>query len=143
MATIPCEGTIWQVESATPGTFTSIDINSIGTNEPTVAEVPNGTLSSTRKSFRPSKIPEEGTIDFAFWYDPNSAAHQALYTYLYAGTTKNFKLKYNDGLTTPASEPFAGFLTKLSRGEIGEDNNVEVTATVRITGTVTRTAGTP
>jgi hypothetical protein len=143
-AVIPCEGTIFQVESATPGTYTTIAAaTGIGANEPEVAEVPKTTLASTRKEYRPGKIPDEGTIDFTIWYDPNDATHQSLYTFWAAGTTKNWKVKYNDGLTTNASETFAGFITKPSRGEIADEENVSLTVTIRITGSVTRTAGTP
>jgi hypothetical protein len=146
MAVIAGEKVMLQLETATPGTYADVvQVKGTGFPNPTVGEVKKTNLASTVQEWRPGKIPDNGTIKFTVQYDPNDTTHQALYTVLYAGTTKNWKLIYADGLTTPAFETFAGFLTAFEKGDQDAETeaNVQADITLRITGAVTRTAGTP
>jgi hypothetical protein len=146
MAVIAGEKVMLQLETATPGTYADVvQVKGTGFPNPTVGEVKKTNLASTVQEWRPGKIPDNGTIKFTVQYDPNDTTHQALYTVLYAGTTKNWKLKYPDGNTTTAFETFAAFLTAIEKGDISaeDEGNVEADITLRITGAVTRTAGTP
>ena len=144
MAVLPGEKTMLQMETVTPGTYADVvQVVSVTRPGPTTPEVKKTILASVRQEYRPGKIPDEGTVEFRIQYDPNDATHQAIYTAQAAGTTKNWKLKYADGMTTPANEAFAAFITGISPSEASaeDDNNVEATVTMRVTGAVTRTAG--
>jgi hypothetical protein len=144
MALVPSEGTLLKLESATPGTFDTVaQVMSIGGPGSEVASVPTTTLTSTRKTFRAGKIPDEGEVTFHLQTDPILAGYIALYTHHYAGTTKNWQIINNDGNATPAKQAFAGFITKIDEGDKADETNVEADVTIKITGSVTRTPGTP
>jgi hypothetical protein len=139
---IPAEGTKLQIESATPGTYTDIGgVEAVTPPSTTTGEVKKTTLQSTSQEYRAGKIPDRGTLQFRLQYDPNSTVHQDLEDALDAGTTKNWKLVYADGMTTPASETFAGFITNFEKSELADETNALADLTIRVTGTVTRTPG--
>jgi hypothetical protein len=144
MAVLAGEKVMLQMETATPGTYADVvQVMSTGAPKPTVAAVKKTNLASTVQEYRPGKIPDNGELQFRVQYDPNDTTHQALLTALYAGTTKNWKLKYPDGMATPANSMFAGFLTAFEPDNFSatDENNVEADVTIQITGAVTRTAG--
>ena len=142
MAVIPAEGTTIAVESVTPGTYTTIgQVVSITPPSTTVAEVNQTTLASTRKAYRAGKIPDSGTLQFQIQYDPNDTVHQDLEDYLNAGTTKNWKLVYVDGMVVAAHEIFAGFITEFTKSGLEDESDLVADLSIRVTGTVARTPG--
>lgn len=139
---LPNEGTVFSIESATPGTYTAIPgIVSIGGPDPEVADIPTTNLASTSHTKRPSKLINEGELEFKIQYDPADATHQLLYTKFGSKLTVNWELKLVDGMTTPAHERFAGFIKSIKGESIEVESNQERTVTIAITGANTRTAG--
>ena len=144
MAVVPGEGTLMQIESATPGTYTTIgQVLSITGPAPSVAAVETTNLASTRHTYRPSKIPESGEVTFQIQSDPNDATVIILQGLMDAPASKNWRIISADGLTTPSKDQFSGFLTAWNRSGQEVESNVIVDATIKISGAITRTAGTP
>lgn len=142
MAVTPAEGTTISIESSTPGTYTVIgQVESITPPSVTVGEVKKTTLSSTRQEYRAGKIPDSGTLQFRLQYDPDSTAQQDLEDLQEAGTTKNWKIIYVDGMAVPAHEIFAGFITEFAKSALEDETNALADLTIRVTGTNARTAG--
>lgn len=142
MAVIPAEGTTIAIESVTPGTYTTIgQVVSITPPSTTVAEVKQTTLTSTRQAYRAGKIPDSGTLQFQIQHSPNDTVHQDLEDYLDAGTTKNWKLVYVDGMAVPAHEIFAGFIVSYEKSGLEDESDLVADLTIRVTGTVVRTPG--
>jgi hypothetical protein len=144
MAVLAGEKSKLQLETATPGTYADV-VQVVAVTRPglTVPEVKKTNLASTVQEYRAGRIPDNGTCEFRVQFDPNDTTHQALYTTAAAGTAKNWKYIFADGMTTPANVMFAAFITEISPSETSaeDDSNVEATVTMRVTGAVTRTAG--
>src|SRR5262245_28319004 len=135
-----------QLETTTPGTYADVVlVIRVGAPKPTVPAVKTTSLASISQEYRPGRIPDNGECVFGIQYDPNDTTHQALYTALYAGSIKNWKLVYFDDKTTHANVKFSGFITAIEETdkEAETDNNVEANVTLQVTGTPVRTAGTP
>ncbi len=106
-----------------------------------VPEVETTVLTSAGKSYRPGRIPEAGEVTFTFQRDPNLTGHQTLVALLNTPATKFWRVTYNDGLATNAKDEFQGFLTEGDPNDAEDESNHEWDVTMRITGLVTRTAG--
>jgi hypothetical protein len=141
--TLAGEGTILQVKIST--TFTNIGrVEEIDGNETDVTAVKKTHLLSAIQEYRPGKIPDVGTITFKLQLDPADAGHAQLRARAETpGVIDDFKLKYNDGNTTPGSEAFSGFVKKFKKTGFSDGNNVMAELEVQLTTLPVFTAGTP
>ena len=142
MAVVPGEGTILAIESATPTVYTTIgQVLSITGPAPSVASVETTALSSTRHTYRPSKVPESGEVTFQIQGDPNDATQIILQGLMDAPVLKNWRITAADGFGTPSKDTFSGFLTAYNRSGQEVESNVIIDATIKLTGAITRVIG--
>lgn len=117
-------------------------ILSVGDQEAEAPSIDTTTLLGTVRTFRLSRLPDEGECDVQIQYDPNDATHQALAAGYSNAKIMNWKMVYADlAATTPSHESCLGGVTKWKRNAAEEDTNTTVDFTIKFTGAVTRTAG--
>jgi hypothetical protein len=139
----PGEGTTLGY-STTNGSYTTLaNVTKIKPPGGKVPEVSTTYLGSSNKTFRPGKIPEAGEVTLSLNRDTTSAGHILLRTLVGTPAVYFFKVIYNDGQTTPANDIFQGFITALEPGDVEDETNLTDDVTIRITGAVTFSAGTP
>lgn len=112
---------------------------SISGPEMAVAEVETTHLGSTHKEFRPSSIPEAGTVSATIEYDPQQATHASLTSLMNSPQEKAWTIEFSDGSTYA----FDGFLTAFSVTGAEVENNVTAEITIRINGDITITPVSP
>jgi hypothetical protein len=139
MAKIPGKGTILQVEIASVYTTIANRVEISGPSaemgEFDVSDLDSSVLQTVATMLDP------GELTMKVWYDPNLAGHIQLNTDLAAGTVRNYKLKYADGLTTNAQAVFPAFVKKFERNGMKLLEYVGADLVLRVTGTITNTAG--
>lgn len=126
-------------ESATPGTYTTIaEVVSISPPKISVGSVETTHLSSSRKTFRPT-IMDGGEVSFEIHYDPDETTHSALTTLATATAAnqaaKNWRITFTDA--TPATYTFSAFVTGFEVGQVGVEENITATITMKVSGAVT------
>jgi hypothetical protein len=132
---IPGEGCKLQLEIST--VFTDIaNVTSLTAPTMTVGEVEYTNIASTNKRFRPSAIPESGTISGEINFDPDEATHAQLFTLIKTPALKNWKIVFTDA-STVTTFAFSGFLTSLNIGNIADAQNVNASFTIRVDGAIT------
>ena len=99
-----------------------------------VAEIETTDLDSAAKTFRPSLIPEIGTVTCTVYYD--ATAHQNLVDLIVTPSSQDWQIEFQDTTTID----FTGFLTGLNITGGDVDSNIQAEITIRIDdelGTVT------
>lgn len=100
-----------------------------------VAEVETSDLDSTVKTFRPSGVPDSGSLDLEVYFDPDDTQHTAIRALMATPAVKNFKLTLTDG--TPATATFAGFPTSFELNGMEIEGNLGANVSIKITGAIT------
>lgn len=139
--TIPGEGTQIQIKITT--TYTDVGrVEEIDGFEVAVEEVKKSHLLSVIHEYRPSHIPDPGTISFKVQLDPNNTVHQTLYAHASVpGTIDDWKVIFPDGMTTPANATFSGFIKKFKLTGEKIEENLMAELDVRLTSIPVMTAG--
>lgn len=135
MAVYPGEGTTLSYSS--DGTSYTPIAQVVSINGPSwaVAEVETTHLTSTDKEFRPSEIPESGTLDFSIEYDADSTTHSAMTTLMATPATRYWQIGLNDTSSTTWSGQ--GFLTGFSLTGMEVEGNLMADVSLRFTGGLT------
>lgn len=122
---IPGERTILKLDGTAIAAITNVS----GPNM-SVAEVETTDNTSAAKRFRPSLIPEIGTLTCSVWYD--SSSHATLVGCIETPAIHDWQVVYQDESTMD----FEGFLTSLNLtgGEMGQ--NIKADLTIRIDGEI-------
>jgi hypothetical protein len=140
MAVLPGEGTLLQIESVTPGTYTTIGQRvSIGGPGISVEPVETTHLDSTWKAFRPSKVPDGGEVSMQLEYDPEDAVHIIILGHLTTPPTTlpNWRIVFNNGTGTRKHYQFAGFPTEWSPTGMEVEGNLLADVTIKVSGAIT------
>lgn len=142
---IPSEGTYLMMgDGASPEVFTEIlQVTKIKPPGSVIPKVDTTTLRAARKTSRPGKIGDTDDVTFTYQHDPSNAQHIAIRALSFVGVTKNWRLVYNDGNTTPAKDNFSGFVTHWAGSDAEDEKNNEAEVTIAVTGGVAPVAGTP
>lgn len=131
-------------DGATPTeVFTTIpEVTSFTAPGVTAAEIDATSLDSTAME-RIAGLQDGDSASFDMNYVYDSAAQQQLTTDCAAGTVRNFRIELNDA-ATPTRIAFAAIITAVP-GPSGGVNEVQKVSgvTLRVTGPITITPGTP
>lgn len=140
---VPSKGTLLKVESATPGTYTTIG-QRLSVTPPALV---NGTKDDTdlddviRKMS--STILESPEVALKIQYDMAMATHATLTTMAVAGSasSKNFKVVFNDNSTEAnrSTWAFPGWVKSFTPGEAAIDGNNEADVVIVLTDVPTLT----
>ena len=102
-----------------------------------VAEVETTSLDSTAKTFRPSQIPEAGTISYSFYFDGGNATHTAIQASAKTPEIVSHVITLTgaDGTSTH-TRTFNAFTTSFSLSGMEEESNVQAEVEARITDVI-------
>jgi len=132
--TIESQGTIFEIESSTPGVYTEVGElqtwDGPGGGSAKVIDVTN--LRSSRKEKRMG-LPDEGQLTIAFNTFFDDAGQTRMYAARNSRALTNFRITYTD-LTV---DSFAGFVLMFKSGG-GIDDVVKGSATIEISGANSR-----
>lgn len=136
MATLEAQTSTLKVgDQASPEVFNAIgEIRSISGPSGSAAEIDVTNLDSTAREFRLG-LPDEGSVNVTFAYDPDDTYQEVLRSIRAARTSRNFKIELAD--SPPTTFSFVAYCTEFSL-DTSVDEVVLVTATLRITGSVTK-----
>lgn len=138
MAVLPGEGTLLQLEAATPGTFDTIAQRvTIEGPERSVEAVETTHLDSVAKQFRPSKTPDNGELSMTIEFDPADVGHLRLETLAATTATVNWRLVFNNETNTRPHRQFPGFITSFGYGGMETESNLTADITIKVTGPLT------
>jgi hypothetical protein len=139
MATLPGEGTLLQMgDGAGTEVFTTIGQRvSIEGPETTVEAVEKTNLDSTMKEYRPSKVPDPGTLSMTIQYDPANVGHTSLKTRSRTPTVNNYRLVFNNETTTRPHMQFAAFVTSFNPTGMEVEENLQAEVEFQVTGAFT------
>jgi len=143
----PAEGTTIELgdQAGVVGT-TYTDIGEVFSITPpggTRASVNRTALTDLAKKFRGGQIPDYGEVSFSIYYDPNDPDHQNVASLFDSGETRNFRVTYVTGNTSEdANDTFDAFITGITPGAAADEVDITWDLTLKITGAVTRNAGT-
>ena len=143
--TIPGEGTIFQVKVSTVYT-TIAQVTEVDGPEMLVAAIDKTNLLSALKLSRGSKLPDPSKVSIKILFDVNDTVSQNLIwgdLNSTPGTSRDFKIIFNDGDTTPSSATFSGFFTSGKLNGIKVEENLGMDVEMKPTTIITFTAGTP
>jgi len=129
------EGTMLSY-SADGNTYTTI-AQRVTINGPKmeVGEVETSNLDSTHKTFRPSAVPDSGTLDMELFFDPDDAQHEAILDLMSTPAVKYWKLTLTD--TTPTTAVFQGFPVSFELNGMENEGNIGANVSLKITGAIT------
>lgn len=137
MAILTGEGTRLQYQDGT-NWVTVAQAVSISGPEWTAGSVDTTNLTSTTKTFRVSKLADNGEMSFDCWYD--KTLHAGINTLTATPTEKSWKLKLADADSTAEETwAFSGFLTKWNLSGMEIDQNVKASGTIKLSTGISRT----
>ena len=142
MAVVRGEGTLLAVDIAGSTTFVTVAQRvTITGPKMEVASIETSNLDSIVKTFRPSAVPDPGTIDMECYFDPDDTTHQAIRALMglplaTASTAlPNWRLTLTDG--TPVTATFKGFPTSFELNGMEIEGNLGANISVKISGAIT------
>ena len=114
------------------------DLLSVDGPDSSVAEVETTSLDSTAKTFRPSEIPEQGTISYSFYFDPANTIHAAIQASAKTPETVShvITVPQSDGTGTHTFT-FNAFTTSFALSGMEDEGNLTADVSARITGVIT------
>jgi hypothetical protein len=137
MAVYTGEGTRLQYQDGTAWETVAAAV-SISGPEWTTGSVDTTDLTSTTKTFRVSKLADNGEISFDCWY--NKTDHADINTMTTSPVEKSWRLKLADADSTAEETwAFSGFLTKWALSGMEIEQNVKASGTIKLSTGISRT----
>ncbi|WP_292229500.1 phage tail tube protein [Brevundimonas sp.] len=129
-------GTEFQIESATPGTFTTIaEVTDITPPNETVNPVTYATLASPYMKALAGLI-DPGEASFEMTFQPGSASETLIVTTLHAREAKTFRIVFPN----LATWTFSGIVTGYEPA-VPNDDRMTASVTIKVSGAVLRENG--
>lgn len=119
--------------------FTTIaEVTSVKGPSEKAAQIDATSFDSTGMEYI-SGLSDSGEVTFDVNFVGSDAQQQGLRTDLRAGTVRNFRLILNDHLTTPTTVAFAAIVTAAPELNIGVNQVVKGSCSLKVSGTPTWT----
>lgn len=135
----PALGTILAYSTDTGTTWVTVgqvkELSGFGGGE--VGSRDTTTLANSAKTYSPT-IPDNGEPSFTINYDPTDTAHIQLHTWKNTPAAVNPLWKATWAATGTKTSTFNGFVSNIDGPNAGGvDDNLEMTVTIKVSGTVT------
>ena len=132
------EGTLFQIESETPGTFTTIGQRvSISGPSRSVESVDETDLDSAAVRRRPDTIPDSGEVSLEIFWDPGDATHTILEELMAVPENVNWRLVFNNRTGSRPHRAFSGHLTGFDASGMEKGSDLMASLTIAIDGEIT------
>lgn len=140
---LPAQGTLLSLKISTVFTLLGQRVSLDGPDPELSIRIVTG-LDSTSVKKR-AGIPNFGKLSGKLFYDPNDTIHIAVRAKVTTppAAPDEWQMVYADGLTTPASDVFKGFVTKFKPTGIEVNGTLEADFEIDLTDEFVITAGTP